>query len=202
MLRLGRFAAPVALVLALFMQGNAIAATSNVSMTNYVFTPNLSKIRLGDTVKWTNAATATSHTSTGDSPLVLWDSGTIVPGGTFSFTFTAAGIYTYHCTFHVGLGMKGTVGLKDSVSPPSGPVGTMFTIKVATINAPAGFVYDIQKRNPGGSFQNWMLGVTTLSVIFDSTGQPTGTYQFRSRLHNTTSGATSGYSPGSSAVVT
>ena len=200
--RLARIAAPLAFVLALFVQGDALAATSNVTMTNYVFTPNISKIKLGDTVMWTNNAPITSHTSTSDSPLILWDSGSVPPAGTFSFTFTAAGIYPYHCTFHVLSGMKGTVGLKDTVTPPSGPVGTKFTVKVATINAPAGFVYDIQKRNPGGSFLDWMLGVTTLSVMFDSTGQPMGTYQFRSRLHNTATGATSGYSPGTSATVT
>jgi plastocyanin len=201
MLRLARRAAPLALLLAFFLQSDARAATSNVTMTNYLFTPNLSKIKLGDTVKWTNSV-STPHTATSDSPLALWDSGSLSMNGTFSFTFTAAGIYPYHCIFHLPQGMKGTVGLKDSVSPPSGPAGTMFTVKVATIAAPTGFVYDIQKRNPGGAFMDWKLGVTTLSVIFDSTGQPTGTYQFRSRLHNTSTGGTSGYSPGTNATVT
>jgi plastocyanin len=202
MIRLARRAAPLALLLAFFLQSDALAATSNVTMTNFVFTPNLSKIKIGDTVKWTNGAAATNHTSTNDTPLALWDSGSVLPGGTFSFTFTAAGLYPYHCTFHVGVGMKGTVGLKDIVTPPSGPAGTMFTVKVASINAPAGFVYDIQKKNPGGNFQNWMLNVTSLSVIFNSTGQPTGTYQFRSRLHNTATGNSSGFSPGTNAIVT
>jgi plastocyanin len=201
MIRLARRAAPLALLLAFFLQSDALAATSNVTMTNYVFTPNLSKIKIGDTVKWTNNV-STPHTTTSDSPLALWDSGSLSMNGTFSFTFTAAGLYPYHCTFHVGVGMKGTVGLKDIVTPPSGPAGTMFTVKVASINAPAGFVYDIQKKNPGGNFQNWMLNVTSLSVIFNSTGQPTGTYQFRSRLHNTATGNSSGFSPGTNAIVT
>ena len=199
MLRLARRATPVGILLALFIQANALAATSNVTIADFSFTPNISKLKMGDTVHWTNNG-PTDHTATGDSPLSLWDSGILGVGGTFNFTFTAAGIYTYKCTLHIS--MKATVGSKDTVTPPSGPVGTMFTVKVATISAPAGFVYDIQKKNPAGSFADWMLGVTTMSVIFNSTGQPTGTYQFRSRLHNTSTGATSGYSPGTNATVT
>jgi plastocyanin len=201
MLRLARLAIPMALVLALFVQTDAFAATVNVSETNFVFTPKVAKLRMGDTVTWTNNSTS-SHTATSDTPLSLFDSGTMAPGATFSFAFTAAGIYAYHCTFHQAQGMTGMVGSKDTVFPLSGPVGTMFTITVATIPAPAGFTYDIQKRNPGGSFQNWMLGVTSASVIFDSTGQPTGVYQFRSRLHQTSNNAVSGYSPGQNLTVT
>jgi hypothetical protein len=78
----------------------------------------------------------------------------------------------------------------------------MFTITVASITAPTGFVYDIQKRNPGGNFQNWMVGVTAKSVVFNSTGQPTGIYSFRSRLHRLSDNATSGFSAAKSVTVT
>ena len=121
-------------------------------------------------------------------------------GGTFDFTFTAAGIYTYHCSIHSS--MKAKVGSKDTVTPPSGPVGTVFTIKVATVTAPAGFVYDVQKKNPGGNFQDFAVGITTMSTAWNSTGQPTGVYQFRSRLRRLSDGAASAYSPGQNASVT
>jgi hypothetical protein len=78
----------------------------------------------------------------------------------------------------------------------------MFTITVASVTAPTGFVYDIQKKNPGGSFQDWMIGISSLSAVFDSTGQVAGVYQFRSRLRRTSDGAASGYSPGQSLRVT
>jgi plastocyanin len=202
LLRLFRRATPLALLLALVVQTGAQASTVSITMANFSFTPDPGKAKLGDTIKWTNSTTTTNHTSTQDTPLALWDSGTVLPGGTFSFTITAAGLYPYHCTFHVSLGMKGTVGARDKVVPLSGPMGTMFTVTVATIAAPAGFVYDVQKANPGGGFANWKPGITTASVTFDSTAQATGVYKFRSRLHNTSTGATSGYSPGFSITVT
>lgn len=201
-MRLMRRATPIALLLALLVQTGAEASTINVSMVNFSFTPDPGKVKIGDIVKWTNSTTTTNHTSTQDSPLALWDSGTVPPAGTFSFTLTAAGLYPYHCIFHSSIGMKGTIGARDKVVPTSGPVGTMFKVTVASIVAPAGFVYDVQKANPGGGFTDWMIGVTTMSVTFDSTGQATGVYKFRSRLRRTSNGSTSGYSPGIPATVT
>jgi plastocyanin len=200
-MRLLRRASLLGLLMALFVQGNALAATTNVSMTNFVFTPKTAQVLIGGTVHWTNDSTS-SHTSTGDSPLSYWDSGTVGAGGAFDFVFTAGGQYKYHCTFHVGLGMTGTISVKIKAAPPSGPAGTLFTVTVATVNAPAGFVYDIQRKDPGGSFQNWMLNVTAKSVRWDSTGFAPGTYSFRSRLHNTSNGATSNYSAAKAVMVT
>jgi plastocyanin len=201
-MRIVRRSTLVSLLLVLAIQGSALAATLPVSMTNFVFTPKKATMVVGGRVHWTNDTPTTSHTSTGDTPLLLWDSGTVPPGGSFDFVFTAGGQYRYHCTFHQGLGMVGTVSVKIKASPPSGPAGTKFNVTVATINAPTGFVYDIQRKDPGGNFQNWMLNVTAKTVRWDSTGFAPGTYSFRSRLHNTGSGATSGYSAAKSVMVT
>ena len=202
MLRIARRASLLGLLVAVFVQGNALAATVNVSMTNFVFTPTSASLLIGGTVHWTNDTTTTSHTSTGDSPLSLWDSGLIGPGGAFDFVFTAGGQYKYHCAVHQSLGMTGIVSVKIKAFPPSGPVGTKFSVTVASVNAPTGFVYDIQRKDPGGNWMNWMMNVTTKSVQWDSTGFAPGTYSFRSRLHNTSSGATSGYSAAKSVMVT
>src|SRR5262245_31267681 len=101
---------PLAAALALCVNTDAFASTVNVSMTNFKFTPNIAKLKLGDSVLWANNSTS-NHTATGDGPLFLWDSGNVVAGGTYSFTFTAAGIYTYNCVYHSFQGMVGTVGL-------------------------------------------------------------------------------------------
>ena len=195
LLRTFRVSAVIAVAFALLSQSGAYAATVNVSMTSSLrFSPDPAKAMLGDTIKWTNTSTL-AHTSTQNTPLALWDSGSVPAGGTFSFTITAAGLYPYHCTFHQASGMVGTAGARDIVTPPFGPIGTQFTVKVATVTAPAGFVYDIQKANPGGGFTDWMTGVTSTSKTWDSTGQAAGMYKFRSRLRNTSTGATSGYSP-------
>ncbi len=200
-MRIVRRSTFLSLFLVLVLQGTALAATVNVSMTNFAFTPKTATLAIGGTVHWMNNST-TAHTSTGDSPLSLWDSGSVGAGGSFDFVFAAGGKYKYHCTFHQGLGMVGTVSVRIKASPPSGPVGTNFNITVATVNAPTGFVYDIQRKDPGGNFQNWMLNVTAKRVPWDSTGFAPGAYSFRSRLHDTGSGATSGYSAAKSVMVT
>jgi plastocyanin len=61
-------------------------------------------VDVGSTVTWTNTDVV-SHTSTSDAS--GWNSGTIAPGGQFSFTFPTAGTFSYHCAIHPG--MVGTV---------------------------------------------------------------------------------------------
>ena len=48
------------------------------------------------------------HTVTSDDGQTF-DSGTIAPGGTFTFKFTVAGSYPYHCNIHPY--MRATVNL-------------------------------------------------------------------------------------------
>ena len=200
-MRLVRRSTLLSLLLVFALQGSALAATVNVSMTNFAFTPKKATLVIGSTVHWTNNSPATSHTSTSDAPLSLWDSGTVPPGGSFNFPFTAGGQYKYHCTIHPTL-MMGTVSVKIQASPGSGPAGIRFTITVASVDASSPLVYDIQRKDPGGNWMNWKLGVTTKSVKWNSTGFAPGTYSFRSRLHNTRSGATSGFSVAKSVTVT
>jgi len=58
----------------------------------------------GQSIMWTNAG-AQAHTITADD--ASFDSGTIDPGGTFSFSPSIPGTYAYHCTPHPW--MKGTI---------------------------------------------------------------------------------------------
>jgi plastocyanin len=97
---------------------------SGVSMAEYRFSPETVRVALGRVVAWTNNGT-TSHTSTSDMA-GMWNSSAVnppgpppptcpyppcdgAPGGSFQFTFSQAGTYPYHCTFHDSLGMKGVV---------------------------------------------------------------------------------------------
>jgi plastocyanin len=190
---------PVALLLVLFLQAQASAATIDVSVDDNVFSPANVILNEGDSVHWTHVGNSL-HTVTGNHPFNLWDSGILNPGDTFDFVFTAGGTYGYHCDFHTS--MKGNVRVRLRAFPRSGPVGTKFRITVATIDAPSPFVYDIQKADPGGGFLDWMTGVVLKSSTFDSTGQPTGTYRFRSRLRNSSTGFSSDWSPPVSVSVT
>jgi plastocyanin len=182
-------------------------ATSNVSIVSFAFNPATVKIRLGDSVKWTNTAPiAHTTTSDGTDPCCpngpsLWASGSIGPNGTFMFAFAAAGNYPYHCSIHTT--MKGTVQVGMKASPSTGHTNTTFTITWAVGSIPAGFNADIQIQRPGGSFVNWKTNRT--GTMIKSTFMPdsgTGTYKFRARLQNSTSGGASAFSSPKSITVT
>jgi plastocyanin len=64
------------------------------------YVPNPVTISAGSVVTWTNND-STAHTASSNTG--VFNSGTIGPGQSFSFTFTAAGTYQYHCTFHQGM---------------------------------------------------------------------------------------------------
>ena len=68
-----------------------------INITGMAFSESTITISVGDTVTWTNLDSA-PHTATEDNG--VFNSGTLNNGDTFSFTFTAAGTYTYHCAIH------------------------------------------------------------------------------------------------------
>jgi plastocyanin len=200
MIRFARKAIPLALLFALLAQPNAMAATVDVDMGDNFFSPVTANVQAGDTVHWTNVGKSV-HDSTGAAPLSLWASDFLFAGETFDFVFTAGGKYIYTCSIHEP-DMAGTISVRIKALPRSGPVGTVFTVKVASANAVSPYVYDIQKKNPGGSWQIWKNDVIGKQATFNSTGQPTGTYQFRSRLYDTSSGGASGWSQAATIQVT
>jgi plastocyanin len=168
------------------------ATQIDVDMGDYFYQPRWERIRPGDAVSWTNVGIR-NHSATSNTPVNLWDSGTIPPGqGPYTFRFIAGGTYLYHCTFHFS--MTSAVSVVPTVTPPSGPVGTVFTVRVATEDTLGSVVFDVQRKDPGGQFQDWMIGVTTGTVLFDSTGQAPGAYSFRSRLRRVLDNVSSLYS--------
>jgi len=83
----------------------ATPASVSVSIQSFAFGPSTLNIKKGTKVTWTNNDSV-PHTVTSDSGSLL-NSGTIPPGGSFSFTFTNTGSTGYHCTVHPM--MKGSV---------------------------------------------------------------------------------------------
>jgi plastocyanin len=87
-------------------------AVVDVSIVNFDFIPPIISIDPGDIVVWTNDGSV-PHTSTSGEPLdpnpgQIWDSGTLMPGDSFTFQFDNPGEYDYLCTVHP-LTMFGTV---------------------------------------------------------------------------------------------
>jgi plastocyanin len=78
--------------------GSGEAGTSvdrRVSIVDFAFMPSRLAVHVGDRVIWTNNGAA-PHTSTS----AAWDSGTLAPGETFTFTFSTPGRFRYRCNIH------------------------------------------------------------------------------------------------------
>jgi len=94
------------------------AATSAVSIAGFAFAPAGITINVGDTVRWTNnEGSAIFHTSTADNG--TWDSKVLANGQSFSFTFTVAGTFAYHCAVHPS--MRGSVTVVGPATPAPTP---------------------------------------------------------------------------------
>jgi plastocyanin len=182
--------------------GTATTATTftvlnGVSAFDFGFTPTPITVAQGGGVLWSNAGPSIHDTNSdgcvdgvGTTGVGLWCSPDMNVGDTFSFVFTAAGQFTYHCSIHPV--MVATVSVLPTASPASGPVGTTFTITVATVAPDTDLVYDIQKKDPGRQFQDWMIGITTPSATFVPAAA--GTYQFRARVRRISTNGASLYS--------
>ena len=88
---------------------------ATVSMRDNFFQPEDLTVQAGTTVTWPNRG-GNPHTSTSEDG--VWDSGTVRPDGSFSFTFTEPGTYPYICEFHASLGMVGTI-VVEAAEPPT-----------------------------------------------------------------------------------
>ncbi|GAA3845119.1 cupredoxin family copper-binding protein [Streptomyces coacervatus] len=97
-----------ALLGALFLAGAALvlpaptaqaAATHQVLMSGYAFTPRTLTITAGDTVTWTNRDQAPHDVRTTSGPAPV-HSPMLSKGDSWSHTFTTPGTYGYVCTVH------------------------------------------------------------------------------------------------------
>ena len=162
--------------------------------------PNLTVLRRGDSVSW-GFHGPKDHSVTESSGLNFFDSG-YAPDNRIQFTmvFPAAGSFPYHCKDpNHASSMKGVVHVKVGRTPANGHLGTHFTIKWAQKPADPGYVFDVQKKNPGGTFKAWKTGVTGANTVF-TPGQ-TGQFFFRGRVRNKATGLASDFSPPSSIFV-
>ena len=84
-------------------------AAASVSIQNFAFTPKTLTISPGTTVTWTNNdstphnVTSTRSLSLNSPTTGVFASSTLSQGQTFSFTFSAKGVYFYECSIHKSL---------------------------------------------------------------------------------------------------
>jgi len=124
---------------ALAVQPTSAQSAVSITINNYAFTPNKITVVIGvnNTVTWTMEQSGVPyHTVTpnpGD-PDESWGSGQLTTGMSYSFTFTVAGTYGYHCSLHTY--MTGTV----VVEAASGTSSVSTTQSSASSQSPAGSV--------------------------------------------------------------
>jgi plastocyanin len=151
------------------------------------FLPSLADVARGGTVVWTFDDAERSHTATDSSGMGLFDSGLVSPGGpSFSYRFRAAGSYPYTCTIHMAE-MNGRVDVPVRASPRSGPPGRTFRVRWATGPPDDGFVYDVQMKEPGGSWTRWRSEVVVARSRFEPSEE--GVFRFRARLRRLEGGS-------------
>jgi plastocyanin len=106
--RVAGAAAPVAATAAMPSAVNGVQGVAGRSVTvairGYAYQPQSLVVRVGTRVVWVNDD-AVAHTVT--SSIGAFNSGSIAPGQSVSYTFTVPGTYQYMCTIHPG--MRGTI---------------------------------------------------------------------------------------------
>jgi len=176
--------------------GNNIGVlrASGPSILNVFYIPNFFVKKVaplrsqGETVSWLmmNPGLHGIADSTGMQLFGFGPSGGPSPvpmGEQSSFTFEWAGIYAYGDPFHPSSKGKVRVPMDVQLVP-----GTTDQARVAWAagDAPGGFVFDVQVKQPGApGYLDWRVGTTALNGVFGP-GDPMwagpGTYSFRARL--------------------
>jgi plastocyanin len=98
----------------------ASAATFQVAMKGYAFSPASLSVPAGSTVTWTNYDTAPHDVKTTSGPLSI-HSPMLNKGQSWSFTFTTAGAYGYVCTVHPDMTAGITVPAAAPAPTPAAP---------------------------------------------------------------------------------
>jgi len=72
-------------------------STNSIHIKNFKFVPAVITVKAGTVVTWTNTDDV-MHSATADDK--SFDSDLLGKGKSYSFTFTKAGTYSFHCTPH------------------------------------------------------------------------------------------------------
>ncbi|MDP9295476.1 MAG: DUF11 domain-containing protein [Actinomycetota bacterium] len=162
--------------------------------------PSFRDVPLGGVLQW-DFFGPSAHEITDAAGLGFLDTGAIAPVNYSRFTFDVSGeIRTKDLdTFPAN---TGKIVIPVQVAPVSGTVSSAFTVTWALSAPAAGLVEDVQIKRPGVDWTPWRRGESTL---LEDTFQPDagpGTYAFRSRLRNSSTGVFSRFGPPVTIAVT
>ncbi|UMP05895.1 cupredoxin family copper-binding protein [Amycolatopsis sp. EV170708-02-1] len=115
----------------------ANAATHQVMMQGYAYSPAALTVRAGDTVTWMQHDQAPHDVVTTSAP-AAFRSPQLSAGQSWSHTFTKPGTYSYYCSVHPD--MRATVTVLAAETPtkqPSAAPSKQTTARPATSSAPS-----------------------------------------------------------------
>jgi plastocyanin len=155
-----------ALTLSVFALLPARAATRDVRIDGFAFSPPELTVDVGDQVRWTNADPATHTVTADDGSGEQFDSGNLGPDDTFTHTFATPGTFAYHCDIHGS--MRGSITVRAQATTTTAPPATTRPATTTTSRPP----------------------VTTTSTSVTSTTVPSSTSSTSSSTSSTTSTST------------
>jgi plastocyanin len=174
--------------------GKGGPGSNEVLIRNMAFDPSTLTVKEGTTITWTNKD-GVNHTVTSDAG--LFDSGSLGAGGSFSFTFSTAGTYPYHCTLHPEMTAK-IIVTSAQVSSASVSIQSM-SFTPATITVKAGTIItwtnndsaDHTVTSDTNLFTSGQInapGLYTSGGSFSYTFTAAGTYPYHCSYHSSMKG--------------
>lgn len=103
---------------AIYLTPQAKAATQQVMMQNYAYSPAALTVRVGDTVTWMQHDQAPHDVVTTSAP-AAFRSPMLSAGQSWSHTFTKPGTYSYYCSVHPD--MRASVTVLPAETPAKQP---------------------------------------------------------------------------------
>lgn len=171
----------------------------NVVIRSLKYMPAYLTVSQGTTVTWMNQDTI-AHTVTSDdmNNSVHFDSGTLQPGQSYSYTFSQMGTYTYHCSIHPNMTGSVNVISQPQPTPTPAPSQPSRSYTSPSVSAQANANATVNNYNYGGSGYNCTTPrtapTTTTHTAYSTTpsySQPaTTTYRTTAALAPTSTPAT------------
>ncbi len=125
------------------------------------------------------------HHQAKDTRLNLYDSPPVEPSGpSFRYTFTAAGVYPFECQLHLDVGMTGRIHVPMRAAPKRGSLRRVYTLTWASVDASAGFAYDVRIKRPRHGWRGWRSEVEVRKATYRPHAGK-GVYRFEARLRRT-----------------
>lgn len=143
------------------------AADMAITIQGFAFNPATITVPVGTKVTWTNKDAAT-HTVTSDSG--VFDSKNLPTGNTFSYTFSQAGTFAYHCNIHKT--MTATIVVMAAAVAPaaSAPTAAKAPAAAAAPSTTGSAAPVLPKTGETHTSRNWGLILALIAAAIVTTG--------------------------------